>query len=245
MNIADPSLPQARRANYFFRRQALHLVLFIILLGLSWVFAVPVLGDGSWLGIADRSWYAWGIGLAVLQQILVWVVWRTQLGWGLLTRLAGKYDLVLWGSVFLPLLLARPIFIAGLAMADRNSLSVPASLSTPLGLILLIPALYTLWSVERFFGFTRALGADHFRPSVRTLPMVRQGAFRWSGNAMYSFAFLGLWSIALLLRSQAALSLALFQHAYVWVHFYCTEAPDLDLIYAAGEKISIASGNRS
>jgi len=62
---------------------------------------------------------------------------------------------------------------------------------------------------------------------------------------MYSFAFLGLWSIALLLRSQAALSLALFQHAYVWVHFYCTEAPDLDLIYAAGEKISIASGNRS
>ena len=33
--------------------------------------------------------------------------------------------------------------------------------------------------------------------------------------------------------SLAALAAALFQHAYIWVHYYCTEAPDMDLIYSA------------
>lgn len=48
---------------------------------------------------------------------------------------------------------------------------------------------------------------------------------------MYAFAFLGLWSIAFLTGSLAALSLALFQHAFVWVHYYCTEEPDMKLVY--------------
>ncbi|WP_156119582.1 hypothetical protein [Leptolyngbya sp. KIOST-1] len=43
--------------------------------------------------------------------------------------------------------------------------------------------------------------------------------------------FLFVLAIALLIGSQAALAVALFQHAYVWVHFYCTEAPDMDLLY--------------
>ena len=48
---------------------------------------------------------------------------------------------------------------------------------------------------------------------------------------MYAFAFLGLWSIALLTGSLAALSLALFQHVTIWAHYYCTEEPDMALIY--------------
>jgi protein-S-isoprenylcysteine O-methyltransferase Ste14 len=77
----------------------------------------------------------------------------------------------------------------------------------------------------------RALGGDHFRAEIREMPMVRKGAFRWSENAMYVFVFLGLWAIALLTGSQAALGLALFQHAYIWIHYYCTEKPDMELIY--------------
>jgi len=29
----------------------------------------------------------------------------------------------------------------------------------------------------------------------------------------------------------AALAAALFQHACIWVHYYCTEKPDMELIY--------------
>ena len=48
---------------------------------------------------------------------------------------------------------------------------------------------------------------------------------------MYSFAFLIFWAIALLSGSWAALVAALFQHTYIWVHMYCTEEPDLGIIY--------------
>ena len=63
------------------------------------------------------------------------------------------------------------------------------------------------------------------------MPMVREGAFRYSSNAMYTFVFMGLWGIAVLTRSQAALAVALFQHAYIWVHWYCTEQPDAVVLY--------------
>ena len=67
--------------------------------------------------------------------------------------------------------------------------------------------------------------------SVIVPPMVCEGAFKYSANAMYSFVFIGLWGIALLLGSQAALAVVLFQHAYIWVHWYCTEQPDGVVLY--------------
>ena len=48
---------------------------------------------------------------------------------------------------------------------------------------------------------------------------------------MYTFAFMGLWGAALLLDSRNALALAAFQHAYIWVHWYCVEAPDIAFLY--------------
>ena len=70
-----------------------------------------------------------------------------------------------------------------------------------------------------------------FREDLRQMPMVREGAFKYSSNAMYTFVFMLFWAIALLCGSRAALAGALFQHAYIWVHMYCTEKPDMELIY--------------
>jgi len=65
--------------------------------------------------------------------------------------------------------------------------------------------------------------------------MVREGAFCWSGNPMYVFAFLRLWSISFLSGSLVALSLAFFQHTDIWVHYFCTEEPDMTLIHPSAE----------
>jgi hypothetical protein len=225
-------IPEARSIKYFFKRQALHLAAVPILVCIAWSLAAPVMGDGMWLGMADTAWFWLAIGLAVLHQLLVWIVFRAQLGWGLLTRLFGRADVFVWGLVFLPFLVIRPVMVLGLAMSDRASLELPRIVGFVWGTLMLMPALYTFWSVERYFGLVRALGGDHFRLRYREMPLVREGAFRWCRNAMYAFAFLGLWSIAFLIGSRAALSLALFQHAYVWVHYYCTEEPDMKLLYA-------------
>jgi hypothetical protein len=228
-------IPEAHSAAYFFKRQGWHILLLSILIAITYFFAFPALEDGTWLGLPDSSWYWLAISVTVLHQILVWLVWRAQLGWGTLTRLFGTSDLTLWGIVFMPLLFARPIAVYGLAMSDRDSLVLPDWLKITVGILLFLPALYTLFSVVHFFGIQRALGGDHFRLKYRKMPFVRKGAFRWSGNAMYVFAFLGFWSIVFLSGSLAALSLAFFQHTYIWVHYYCTEEPDMTLIYPSEE----------
>jgi hypothetical protein len=48
---------------------------------------------------------------------------------------------------------------------------------------------------------------------------------------MYTFAFLLLWLPGCYFRSTAALCVALFSHLYIWVHYFCTEKPDMVRIY--------------
>lgn len=216
---------------FIFERQFQHLLLLACLVPGALYLAEPSLGDGSWLGVADSIWFYTGIAVVILHQVLVWFVFRFQLVYSLLTNLFGKHALTIWGFVFMPLLALRPLMTIAIGIADYNSITSYRSAQIVLGIILLVPAVYTLYSVIAHFGLPRALGADHFDEIYRHLPMVTQGAFRFSSNAMYSFAFLLLWSIALLTGSRAALAAALFQHAYIWVHMYCTEEPDMHMMY--------------
>jgi len=231
MNDDAPTpLARAPGPGFFFTGQLLHLGSIPFLAAVAWAFAAPALGDGHWLGVQDTWWFVLGLGVAVAHQMTVWIAWRAQLGWRVLTRIFGKADLAVWSMVFLPLLVSRPLALLGLAMADAGSAAWPRALGWTLGAVLAAPALYTLYCVHRHFGIRRAIGGDHFRERYRRMPLVRTGAFGWSPNAMYVFAFLGLWSIALTAGSLAALAVAFFQHAFIWAHYLGTEAPDMATI---------------
>jgi protein-S-isoprenylcysteine O-methyltransferase Ste14 len=67
------------------------------------------------------------------------------------------------------------------------------------------------------------------------MPFVRQGIFRFTANGMYVYGFLMLWAIGLWWASAAALVVAAFNHAYIWVHYYATELPDIRRIYGRPE----------
>ena len=90
------------------------------------------------------------------------------------------------------------------------------------------------YSVLKYFTLRRALGIDHFDATYRNAPLVRQGMFRYSRNAMYVFGIAILWLPGLLLASKAALLAALFNHLYIWVHYYTVELPDMRTIYGDG-----------
>lgn len=235
MDPTEATLAKARSATFFFRRQLLHGGLLGLLVAVSYALAGPGLGtEDAWLGLRVQDWFWLNLTVVAAHQVIVWLVFRGQLGWGVLTRVFGEWDLRLWGLVFMPFLVARPVLLVGLAIADSGSLMLPRWLSSAFGAALLAPALYALWSVVRYFSIPRALGGDHFRLHYRRLPMVQSGAFRWTPNAMYAIAFLGLWSIAFFAGSHVALVVALFQHAYIWVHYCCTEKPDMELMYGGG-----------
>jgi len=227
MTVPSDDVP----VGFLFVGQFQHLLLLAGLLPGAVYVARPALDGAAWLGIADGAWFVAAVTVTVVHQVVVWFVFRTQMVFSLFSRLFGRYDMVVWGAIFLPLLILRPLLTVGLAAADAGSLEAYRGLQLAVGALLLAPALYTLWSVGRYFGVGRALGGDHFRQHYRELPMVEEGAFRYSSNAMYTFAFLGLWSIALVAGSRAALGVALFQHAYIWVHMYTVEGPDMRVIY--------------
>jgi hypothetical protein len=231
--VKPPIIENASTTRYLFKRQGLHVLALFILVPVAWALAAPTLGDGSWRGVPDTSWFWLGIALPVVHQFLAVLVWRSQLGWGTFTRLFAEKDLLVWGVLFMPLLVARPLSVVAVAMANRGSLALAPPIAFALGAVLLMPALYTFYSVARYFGIARALGGDHFRTRYREMPLVTEGAFGWTGHAMYALGFLVLWAIALFAGSHAALVVALFQHAYIWVHFYCTEKPDMELIYGS------------
>ena len=238
---ADATIREARTLRFLLRGQLMHVAVLALLVITAYELAAPGLdskawfdhGDRSWLGVTATGWFWLNILVVVAHQVIVAVVFRIQLGWGVLTRWFGRADLLVWGVVFIPLLIARPFVIGGLAVADAGSMTMPRWLTAGLGWTMLVPVAYAGWSVARYFGIPRAIGGDHFRLEYRAMPMVDGGAFAWTPNAMYLIVFVGLWAIAFLAGSRIALIGALFQHAYIWVHYSFTEKPDMDLMYGS------------
>jgi len=187
-------------------------------------------GSGLW-GMSAITWAKLAIAFALAHQIIVAMVFRLQLHLDLMVRLFGDNALKIWGVVFLPLLAARPLLILATGLASIGTLEGSRTLHLITGLALLAPAIWGMHSVLKYFTIPRALGGDHFYDRYANMPLVNQGLFKYSENGMYSIVFLGLWGIALLTGSWNALVVAFFQHAYIWVHMYCTEDPDMRIIY--------------
>lgn len=216
---------------HFFRGQFQHLLLVLVLVPGALCLVGPYLSGQSIGPITHRQAAHVLVAVVVVHQVTAWLGWRLQLCFGLLSRLLGKWDLVVWGAVFFPFLGARVALLVLVGLGDSGSLGLSRAVQVGLGVVLLLVAGYTLWSVLWDFGLVRAIGGDHFRERYRRMPLVETGIFRYSSNAMYTFGFGGLWGLVLLLGSPAALALALFQHAYIWVHMYCTEQPDMEVLY--------------
>ena len=219
-----------------FTGQAIHLAALLLLMaalfGAGRIFDVQ---EREFLGLETRQWVRLCVANAILHQVFVWFCWRTEALHGLLSHWLGRFAFPLFAGMFAVLILLRPVLLTLLAVSDHGSLPLARTPATLLGLGLLLPVIYLFYSVGRYFGFRRAFGIDHFDPAARSLPLVRQGIFRFSPNGMYLFGFLMLWVPALLLRSSAALGVALFSHLYIWVHYFCTERPDFRLMSAEPE----------
>ena len=215
-----------------FERQWLHgLLLAGLWAGMIWAGSLEAVRTGLLWGIGTPGWFWLAVGLAVGHQVYVWFCWRMQLHGAGLTRVLGGRGFSLYAVGFSLLGMARVVAVFMLAIANRDTLRPNLLLLRILAVIALIPAVYLFYSIKHYFGFKRAFGIDHFEASYRTLPFVRKGIFRFTRNGMYTYGFLLLWVPALWYASLAALWVALFNHLYIWVHYYTTELPDINRIY--------------
>jgi len=183
-------------------------------------------------GVSSATWMILAILSPIVHQFYVLVCWRLELHYKCITKAFGAKGFKLYKIGFAILILSRLVTIIVLAISNRNTLSIDPVLAYVIAGILLIPSVYLFYSVQKYFGMDRAFGIDHFHPEeLKNTPFVRQGMFKYSSNAMYVFGFMILWIPGLLLMSKAAILVAVFNHIYIWVHFYFTELPDMQIIY--------------
>ena len=205
----------------FWHGQALHffgLAGLIAILMIVWLFLGEPLPILFWIAVLSP----------IIHQIFVWIAWRSELQAATVSKTIGFRSYCI---VFFVLFFGRFLTLFVVAYFDGGSLGLSFTMRIGLGAVLLVPGVYALYSVHQYFGLARAAGGDHFDLRYRTMPLVKQGIFRYTDNGMYLYAFLCFWAIAVALNSSAALIIAAFSHAYIWIHFQATEKPDMNYIY--------------
>jgi hypothetical protein len=221
--MADQPSLASRSAPTFWTGQATHVIALSLLLLLTWK---------AWQFVGNPSPVLFWIAIAfpIVHQIFVWITWRLKLQ---TLSAPGALTFPVYLVIFFVLFAGRFISLLTLAWVDRGSLQLPIILQVILTALCTAPGVYAMYSVWRYFGFARAAGADHFDPRYRDMPLVRQGIFRFTNNGMYLYAFLLFWAVTFAFNSLAATIAAGFSHAYIWVHFYATEKPDMEYLYPA------------
>lgn len=187
---------------------------------------------GSFLGVSTTTWFFVALLSPILHQVYVLVFWRLELYYKSVTNAFGNNGFKLFKIGFAILILSRLITIILLAYSDQGTVQIDATYAYLLAGIFFVPSAYLFYSVKKYFGMDRAFGVDHFKPEqMKNETFVKKGIFKYTSNGMYIYGFLILYVPGFLLMSKAALVAALFNHAYIWVHYYCTELPDIKFIY--------------
>lgn len=220
-------------ANKIFKYQFWHLLILVALLVVIGIVATssPDVLLGSFWNLSTRFWFWLAIAVPIIHQIYVLLIWRFELYQRTFSKRFGVSKAFrIYSAGFSFLFVSRLIVIIFLSLSSKNTLSIDPAI--PYGLIILITpvVIYLFYSVKKFFTIERAYGIDHFDENYNE-PYVKQGIFKYTDNGMYVFGLMVLYLPGLLLFSKAAILVALFNHAYIWVHYYFTERPDMIEIY--------------
>ena len=216
-----------------FDKQIYHYLALVFLVWGVYALANDAALSGQLLGVSTNTWLWLSITVPILHQVYVWFAWRGQLKYALISRIFGESGFKIYTIGFTVLFASRLIFIILLSLSNRDSIALSPGFSYALSVIFTLLSGYLFFSVRTYFGFKRAFGIDHFDESYRHQPFVREGIFKFTSNAMYTFGFLILWVPGLIFYSKAALLAACFNHFYIWVHYYTTELPDIRFIYGS------------
>ena len=215
------------KLNFFFKNQIVHLggTIFLFYIGAQFVDLEN--NTNTFIGINASSWFIIAMSIPLIHQSYVWICWRSELCWKLISSTIGFKGYVI---IFFILIISRLSAIV-LCFVDYGSLYVPGWFAWILAIIIFIPGAYTMYSVKKYFGFLRAAGADHFDTKYRDMPFEKRGIFKWTPNAMYVFGVGMPFAFATATGSQSMFIVAIYTYISIWLHYFCTEKLDIAIIY--------------
>ena len=215
------------KLSFFFKHQIWHLGGTVILFYIGAKFAGLQNNTNTFINLGAFGWFIIAMTIPLIHQAYVWICWRSELCWKSISSTIGFKGYVI---IFFVLIISRLSAIV-LCFVDYGSLYTPRWLAWSLAVIIFIPGIYTMYSVKKYFGFLRAAGADHFDSKYRDLPFERRGIFKWSPNAMYTFAIGIPFGFAVATGSQSMFIVAIYTYISIWLHYFCTEKEDFKVIY--------------
>ena len=215
------------KLSFFFKRQIWHLGGTIVLFYIGAQLVDLDSNTKTFLGISALSWFMIAMSVPIIHQAYVWICWRSELCWQSISNTIGFKGYVI---LFFILIILRLSAIV-LCFVDYGSLYKPGWLAWILSIILFIPGAYTMYSVKKYFGFLRAAGADHFDLKYKDMSFEKRGIFKWTPNAMYTFAIGIPFTFAVATGSQSMFVVAIYTYISVWLHYFCTEREDFKIIY--------------
>ena len=215
------------KLSFFFRHQIWHIGGLIVLFYVGCKIVNFENNSNLFLGINAKNWFLFSMMTPLLHQGYVWLCWRSELCWKTISRTIGFKGYVL---IFFIIAILR-FFSVGLCFADYGTWYTPGWIAWSVSVLIFIPFIYTMYSVKKYFGFTRAIGIDHFDPSYKDKPFERRGIFKWTPNAMYVFTIPIFLGFAISTGSKAMFVFAVYTYIGIWLHYFCTEKEDFKVIY--------------
>jgi hypothetical protein len=220
-------------ANKILKHQIWHLISLLVLICILQFYItrnLDILGETYW-NVGTKSWFWLAVAIPIIHQIYVLLIWRFELYKRTFTNRFGlKKAFQIYAAGFSLLFAGRLIVIIFLALSSKNSLQMNPIIAYLIALLIAPPVLFLFYSVKKYFTIERAYGIDHFDKNYN-VPFVKKGIFKYTDNGMYVFGLMILYLPGLLLLSEVAILAALFNHVYIWVHYYFTERPDMVEIY--------------
>ena len=215
------------KLHFFFKNQIWHIGGLILLFYIGCQIVDFENNLNVFLGISVKNWFLFSMMTPLIHQSYVWLCWRSELCWKIISRTIGFKVYVI---IFFILAILRLSSI-GLCFADYGSWFTPGWMAQIVAILIFVPFVYTIYSIKKYFGFLRATGEDHFDPRYKNISFERRGIFKWSSNAMYIFAVNVFWGFAISSGSKATFVFAAYTTIGVWLHYFCTEKEDFKVIY--------------
>ena len=215
------------KLHFFFKNQIWHIGGLILLFYIGCQIVDFENNSNVFLGISVKNWFLFSMMTPLIHQSYVWLCWRSELCWKIISRTIGFKVYVI---IFFILAILRLSSI-GLCFADYGSWFTPGWMAWIVAILFFVPFVYTIYSIKKYFGFLRATGKDHFDPSYKNIPFEKRGIFKWSSNAMYTFALAVFFGFAISAGSKAMFVFAAYSYIGTWLHYFCTEKEDFKVIY--------------
>ena len=215
------------KLSFFFKNQILHIGSLIVLYYVALQLVDFETDSNVFLGVSAKNWFLFSMMTPLFHQGYVWLCWRSELCWQTISRTIGFKS---YAVIFIIIMILRLSGI-GLCFADYGSWFIPGRIAWSISVLIFIPFIYTIYSIKKYFGFLRAAGIDHFDTSYKNIPFEKRGIFKWSSNAMYTFAVAVFFGFAISSGSKAMFVFAAYTYIGVWLHYFCTEKEDFKVIY--------------